>query len=266
MRVQTSSVFGANSVIHLKDNDWLLKQRVAGKIVAGTLKLLESKVLEGTTKSMLELNALAEEFIYSNKCTPTFKNYKGFPAGVCISINEQLVHGIPTDYILKDGDVVSFDLGATYEGAIADSAVTCIYGEPKSLEHVKLIKATEEALMRGIAAIEVGNRLGCIGNAIAKCAKSYELGLVSNYGGHGLDWNIPHAAPFVANKAEINEGIRITEGLAIAIEPMLTIGAPNTKVLDDGWTVVTNGIGAHFEHSVFVHKDSVEIITDRNNL
>jgi methionyl aminopeptidase len=266
MRVQTSSTFGANSVIHLKDDDWLFKQRIAGQVVAKTLKLLENLVLSKSTKSMLELNALAEEFIYFNKCTPTFKNYKGFPAGVCISINKQLVHGIPTDYVLQEGDVVSFDLGATYEGAIADSALTCIYGEPKSSEHVRLIQATEESLMKGIESIKIGNRLGCIGNAIYKCAKYHGFGLVSNYGGHGLHWDAPHAAPFVANKAEINEGIRISEGLSIAIEPMLTIGAPNTRVLDDGWTVVTNDIGAHAEHSVFIHKDSVEIITDRSGL
>jgi methionyl aminopeptidase len=257
-------VFSDNSIIHLKDQDWLDKQRIAGKVVATTLKFLEAEVLKGTPYSMLMLNELAEDIIYSNKCTPTFKNYKGFPAGVCISINKQLVHGIPTDYHLQDGDVVSFDLGATYEGAIADSALTCIFGEPKSPDHVKLISSTENCLMQGINAIAVGKRLGCIGHAINKAAKGY--GLVSNYGGHGLDWDKPHAAPFVANKAELDEGIRIAEGLSIAIEPMLTIGTPGTKVLDDGWTVVTADIGAHFEHSVFVHKDHVEIITDRTNV
>lgn len=265
MRIQSKSTFSDNVVIHLKNDDWLLKQRVAGKVVATTLKFLEQKVVEQTTSSMLELNALAEEIIYSSDCTPTFKNYKGFPAGVCISINNQLVHGIPTDYKLQDGDVVSFDLGATYQGAIADSALTCIYGKPKTVEHVRLLQATEESLMKGIESIVVGNRLGCIGNAIAKCAKYHGFGLVANYGGHGLDWDVPHAAPFVANKAELDEGIRIAAGLSIAIEPMLTIGSPTTKVTDDGWTVVTDNIGAHFEHSVFVHADKVEIITDRNN-
>jgi methionyl aminopeptidase len=265
MRIQTKSVFSENCVIHLKNADWLQKQRVAGRVVATTLTFLENQVKDKTIHSMLELNALAEDIIEKSECTATFKNYKGFPAGVCISINNQLVHGIPTDYKLQEGDVVSFDLGATYQGAIADSALTCIYGEPKTPEHVRLIQATEESLMKGIESIKVGNRLGCIGNAIAKCAKYHGFGLVANYGGHGLDWDTPHAAPFVANKAELEEGIRITPGLSIAIEPMLTIGTPTTKVLEDGWTVVTNDVGCHHEHSIFVHSDSVEILTWREN-
>lgn len=264
MRIQSKSVFSDNSVIHLKGDDWLSKQRVAGKVVANTLKFLESEVLNKTDKSLLELNVMAEDIIYSSGCTPTFKNYKGFPAGVCISVNKQLVHGIPTNYILQSGDVVSFDLGATYEGAIADSALTCIYGEPKSLEHVKLIKATEESLMRGIAAIEIGNRLGCIGNAIAKCAKSYGYNVIYKYGGHGLTWNNPHCAPFVSNKSELNEGIRIKPGLTIAVEPMLVENDINTYVDKDGWTVwCKGGMSAHFEHTLYIHENNVEIITKR---
>ena len=173
------------------------------------------------------------------------------------------MHGIPDDTVLDNGDVVSFDLGATYEGAIADSALTCIFGPPRDPKHVELVKATEEALMRGIQAIAVGKRLGCIGNAISKYVKSTGFGLVHNYGGHGLDWNTAHAAPFVSNKAEVTEGIRIQPCLAIAIEPMLTIGSPTTRTLADGWTVATPDIGAHYEHSVFVHQDRVEIITWR---
>jgi methionyl aminopeptidase len=265
MRIQTKSVFSENSVIHLKNDDWLQKQRVAGKVVAATLSFLEAQVKDKTIHSMLELNALAEDIIEKSECTATFKNYKGFPAGVCISINNQLVHGIPTDYKLQEGDVVSFDLGATYQGAIADSALTCIYGTPKSPEHIRLIQATEEALMAGIAAIKIGNRLGCIGHAINKHFKNSGFESVTNYGGHGLCWNTPHAAPFVANKAELNEGIRIVSGLSIAIEPMGTIGSPTTKVLDDGWTVITNNINNHVEHSIFVHSDHVEIITWREN-
>jgi methionyl aminopeptidase len=213
---------------------------------------------------LLELNQFAEDFIISSKGIPTFKNYKGFPSGVCISVNKHLVHGIPTDYKLISGDVVSFDLGVTIEGAIADTAITCIYGEPKSEVHVQLLKATEESLMRGINAIAVGKRLGCIGQAISKCAKQHGFGLITQYGGHGLDWDIPHAPPFVSNKSTAEEGIHIQPGLGIAIEPMLVIGSTETKTLADGWTVVTDGIGAHFEHSVFVHEDRVEIITDRN--
>lgn len=265
MRI-TGKSLAPNVLVKLKDQNWLDKQRVAGKVVAGTLSLLEQLVKEKTTKSLLELNSIGEEYIVQHSCTPTFKNYKGFPAGVCISVNKQLVHGIPTDYLLQEGDVISFDLGATYEGAIADSALTCIYGSPKSDLHVKLVKATEESLMRGIEAIKVGNRLGCIGYAISRCAKGYGFGLINNYGGHGLDWNIPHAAPFVANKSTLDEGIHIQPGLAIAIEPMLVLGSVETTTSEDGWTVLTPDVGAHFEHSVFVHEDHVEIITDRSKL
>src|SRR5688572_2444687 len=135
MRITKKDVFTSNSLVRLKSDHWLNRQRVAGKVVADTLTLLEQLVKNKTTQSLLELNKIAEEYITNNNCTCTFKGFKGFPAGVCISINKQLVHGIPTDYKLQDGDVVSFDLGATFEGAIADSALTCIYGTPKSDLH-----------------------------------------------------------------------------------------------------------------------------------
>lgn len=251
----------------LKGQDWLDKQRVAGKIAAETLVLLK-QTLESNNRplSLIELNEIGENYITSKGGSCTFKGYKGFPAGVCISVNKQLVHGIPSDYKLQEGDVVSFDLGVTVEGAIADTAITCIYGEPKSERHTQLVKATEESLMRGIEAVGVGKHLGAIGYAVNRCAKNYGLNVIHNYGGHGLDWDVPHAAPFVANKADVNDGIRIQAGLAIAIEPMLVLGTTMTKVLDDGWTVVTDDIGAHFEHSIYVHEDRVEIITDRSGL
>lgn len=265
MRVSNKNLFATNGFFKLKNQDWLNKQRIAGKVAAKTLLLLESLVKEKTTKSLIELNNIAEEFIENNGCFCTFKNYKGFPAGVCVSINNQLVHGIPGNYRLQDGDLVSFDLGATFEGAIADTAITCIYGEPKLDRHASLIKATEQALMSGINSIRVGNKLGCIGNAIFRSAKASGFSTIVKYGGHGLDWDVPHAPPFISNKSELDDGFRIQSGLAIAIEPMLVIGTPDTRVASDGWTVLTNDIGAHFEHSVFVHEDHVEIITDRGN-
>lgn len=263
MRITESSSFGTVNLVKLKDQNWLDKQRIAGKVVADTLSLLRDQIHQGTHLTYSQLNELGELNIQKGGCTPTFKGYKGFPAGVCISVNKQLVHGIPADVKPQAGDVISFDLGATYEGAIADSALTCIYGEPHMQRHVDLVKATEESLMRGIKAIKVGKRLGCIGNAIYKYARDTGYAAIINYGGHGLDWDTPHAPPFVANKSEPNEGIRIPPGLAIAIEPMLAIGGNDTYVSNDGWTVMTSDIGAHFEHSVFVHKDHVEIITWR---
>lgn len=259
-------LFSDNSLVRLKGKDWLEKQRVAGRIAAETLKLLEGAVKGKTFHSLLALNEMAEHYIIKNGGTPTFKGYKGFPAGVCMSLNKELVHGIPKDIVLDDGDIISFDLGVTYQGAIADTAITCIFGEPKQQRHVSLVKATEESLMKGIEAIQVGKRLGVIGQAISNHAKTYGFGLITNYGGHGLDWDIPHAPPFVENKSDDSKGIRIPAGLAIAIEPMLVLGSTTTTTLNDGWTVVTPDLGAHFEHSIYVHEDHVEIITDRSKL
>jgi methionyl aminopeptidase len=218
---------------------------------------------------MLELDVIAEDFIRSNGCLPTFKGYKRFPNSVCISVNDQLVHGICTDYKLKSGDVVSFDLGATYEGAIADTALTTIWGEPKSNDHVNIIAATKEALVHGILAAKSGARLGVIGNTIHKYSQSKGFKVIEHYGGHSMEEGIPHAQPFVPNKSDPNEGVRMTPNLTLAIEPMLV---PNgceskTKVGTDGWTVYTPGvIGAHEEHTIFIHDDYTEIITSREGL
>lgn len=265
MRVSNEKSLWTNGFFKLKDESWLEKQRIAGQVAAKTLMLLEKLVREKAPLTLFQMNVIAEDYIYQNKCIPTFKNYKGtFPAGVCMSVNKQLVHGIPAHYKLQDGDVVSFDLGTTFEGAIADTAITCLYGEAKP-EHIKLIAATNEALMKGIAAIGVGKRLGVIGHAIFRSARGNDFSVVDDYGGHGLDWNIPHAAPFIANKADPDEGIRIQTGLAIAIEPMLVPRDTSTSISEDGWTVNTKEIGAHAEHSVFVHEDRTEIITWRED-
>ena len=258
--------FASSTLVKLKDKNWLDKQRVAGKIAAQCLATLQQYVALETRLSLLDLNNLAEDIIIKAGGSPTFKGYKGFPASVCISVNKQLVHGIPDDTVLSDGDVISFDLGVTYEGAIADTAITCIWGKPKSEKHLALVQATEESLMKGIAAIAVGKRLGAIGNAIYKYGRSKGFGVINNYGGHGIDWDTPHAPPFVSNKADPEEGIRIQPGLTIAIEPMLVIGSTTTRTASDGWTVLTDDIGAHFEHSIYVHEDHVEVLTDRSKL
>ena len=270
MKFLSNGTFANNEFVILQDQKWLDKQRIAGKVVAKTLLLLEDHVKNKTKLSLIELNNLAEKFILDNGCEITFKGYQGFPAGVCISVNKQLVHGIPTNYILQEGDIVSFDLGATFEGAIADSAITCIFGKPKSERHVELLKATEMALMKGIESIKVGNKLGCIGNAIHKHIKNSGFGTIDKLGGHGISTSkdgkgIPHASPFVSNKSNSNDGIVIQQGLVIAIEPMAIIGNTHTFVGKDGWTVYTENINSHVEHSIFVHNDHVEIITWRKN-
>jgi methionyl aminopeptidase len=272
MKIVSFTNQSRNDFVKLKDDKWLANQRIAGKVVSQSLTLLENLVKEKTTKSLIDMNSVVEEFIIKNECIPTFKNYKGFPSGVCISVNKQLVHGIPGDYKLQDGDVISFDLGATYNGAIADSAITCIYGEPKSEDHVALLETTREALYAGINAVKIGNRIGAIGNAIYKYTRSKGFKVIENYGGHGICMTddgigIPHAQPFICNRANENDGIRIQSGLTIAIEPMVV---PNnssihTKISNDGWTVYTEEVGCHFEHTIFVGDSGVEMITRREN-
>lgn len=256
-----------SSFVKLKDQDWLERLRVAGSCVSSVMTLLESLVKDKTDMSLNEISLFAENEILKQDCTPTFKNYKGFPSAVCISVNKQLVHGIPTDYKLKDGDVISFDFGATYKGAIADSAITCIYGEPADKEHLDIITATQESLYAGIRAVKVGSRLDSIGYNIYRSARDKGFKVIETYGGHGIDENTPHAEPFVYNKSSPHEGIRIQPGLTIAIEPMLVPyrSSINTRTASDKWTIYTDEIGAHFEHTIFVNEDGAEIITKRKN-
>lgn len=255
--------FTENSLVKLKDNEWFDKQKIAGQCVARCLQTSKELIEAHTTNlSLKQIEDECLKIMLSMKCTPTFLGYKGFPGAICTSVNTQLVHGIPSNYILQDGDVVKVDLGATYEGVIADAAITTIYGPPKDKLHIELIDTCRKALDNAIAMVSVGKRLGVIGAAIHYTNKSTRFGLITEYGGHGIDMNTPHAPPFVKNKSTSQEGIRIQPGLSIAIEPMLVIGDPKTQVSSiDNWTVSTPGIGAHFEHSIFVGKDQVHIMT-----
>ena len=259
------------SLVNLKDEKWLWRQKRAGRCVAQIHRTFIDMVREEKRPnlSLKDIEKMALSVMDIHDCTPTFQGYKGFPGAVCLSVNSNMVHGIPTDYVLQDGDVVRLDLGATFEGAIADAAYTCIYGEPKSKEHVRLLKTCKGALQAGIDAIEIGKHLGVIGNAIHKYCKDSGFGLITNYGGHGIDYDTPHAEPFVANKERPDAGIRIQAGLSIAIEPMLVIGDTRTKVESDNWTVSTPGINCHFEHSVTIMEDGkkhmiTEILRDAN--
>jgi methionyl aminopeptidase len=233
--------------------------------------LLESEVKSGTTKTLLELDKLAETYIRDNGCEPTFLGYRGYSRSVCISINRQLVHGIANDYVLQDGDKISMDLGATYKGTIGDSAITMIYGNPKCDKQVQIIKATEDALNRAIEAIAIGKRLGVIGAAISRFAKEYGFSVIELYGGHSTDIDkdgngIPHAPPFVSNKSNPDEGIIMTSGLTLCIEPMFTSGSTKTHVDKDGWTVWCDAeYCSHHENTVFIREDGVvEVTTARN--
>lgn len=262
--MKVTNEFAEMDLYQLKGEEWLSRQRIAGKVAAQALSTLIKLVKDKTKLSTLELSKVAEDIIISNQCTPTFKGYKGFPEACCISVNNELVHGIPKEYYLQDGDIVSFDLGATFEGAIADSAVTCIYGDAKSLEHVRLIEITELALLESIKKIKIDARVGIIGETIYKIGRNNNFSVVSNYGGHGLSWNLPHTTPFISNRANASEGMRFQKGMTFAIEPLFVIGQDNsTKIENDNWTVTAKNISAHFEHSIYLHEDKVEIITQR---
>jgi methionyl aminopeptidase len=263
-------------LVQLKDEVWLTNQRIAGKVAAKAIDLLVGLVKNGTTLTTSELDKKAEEFIRDNNCLPTFLGYKGhssvpFPNSVCISVNKALVHGVCNDYVLQEGDLVSFDLGTTYRDAIADTATTVIVGRPKCEEHWLLVEATKKALKLAIKQVVIGKRLGVIGEAIYKHSVDCGYSCIQNYGGHfvgnALDGTpMPHMPPFVSNRSSANEGVRFTPGMAICIEPLFVIGASNnTTVADDHWTVICQDICAHEEHSIFISDAGVEVITAREN-
>ena len=245
-------------LIRLHDQIWLENQRIAGK-VAKECQLL-AKDLINANQSLLKISEECHSLMMRNDCVPTFLGYKGFPGAICTSVNNQLVHGIPTDYIPKDGDLVKIDLGVTYKGAIADCAFTMIKGTPINPKHLELVHACEKALDNAIQAIKVGKKIGCIGAAISYIHKKSTFGLITNYGGHSMDYNKPHADPFVNNKSSSQDGVTIQPGLVLCIEPMFTLKDTQTWTLTDGWTVMTKDVSAHFEKTVFIHEDRVEVI------
>lgn len=253
-----------NELVVLKDKNWFERQKHAGKCVAEVLEECGNLILSNVPNiNLKDLEQIAYDKCKKYDSTPTFLNYHGFPNAACISINKALVHGVVTDYILKEGDVISVDLGATFEGSVADAARTWIYGEAKDKSNKNLLDECYKSLLCGQEQVKIGNQIGSIGNAIYKYASRKGYGVICNYGGHGIGLHgKPHDDPFVANKQNPKSGIRITNGLSIAIEPMLTTGIVSTKVIDDGWTVVTPNIGCHFENSVTVWEGKTHIITE----
>lgn len=233
--------------------------RIAGKIVYETHKYLKPYIKEGIKTK--ELDKLAEDFIRSKGATPSFKGYEGFPTALCISINSEVVHGFPSDRVLKNGDIVSIDIGACYKGYHGDSGWTYKVGEV-SEEISELLKNTEQALYEGLKQVKPGNRIGDIGNAIETYAKEHKLGVVKELCGHGVGTSV-HEDPEVPNFGTKNTGPRLKEGMVIAVEPMLTLGRPDVFVHDNDWTVDTldGSPSAHFEHTIVVTNDGYEILT-----
>lgn len=267
MRIENYQVKLENQFIRLHDQDWVEKQRETGSILASIMGQLRLMIERKDVLTLLDLDSFVASEIEKAGGTATFKGYKGFPGSICLSVNRQLVHGIPTSYQLREGDLISLDFGVTKNEAIVDSAITLIYGEPKSKSHPSLLNAGQECLYNAIRAIKIGSRVGVIGNAIYKTAMNKGYGVITAFGGHGIAKGKVHAAPFVPNRATPEEGVHLVPGMCLAIEPLLVpSGCPTiTKTSSDGWTVLTEDVSCHWEHTVFLHSDRLEIMTHRDN-
>ncbi len=246
-------------MISRKSREEIKRMRHAGHIVALVHQEMRRIIEPGVTTKYLD--DIATRIIKENKAIPTFLGYQGFPASICASINEQVVHGFPLeDVILKEGDIISVDVGATYGGLVGDSAWTYPVGKISD-KKARLLKTTEEALFAGIAQMRQGNTLDMIGGAIEDIAHRENLGIVRQYGGHGLGRSM-HEDPFVFNYRTGNTTV-LKSGMTIAIEPMLNLGEDEVEVLSDKWTVQTidKEPSAHFEHSILVTDDEPLILT-----
>jgi methionyl aminopeptidase len=248
-------------VIHRKSPREIALMREAGVIVAAAIAATRAAVAPGVTTA--ELDAVAEGVIRGAGAVPSFLGYHGFPATLCLSVNDEVVHGIPGARVIEDGDVVSIDCGAIVGGFHADSAITVCVGRATP-EVVALVAATAEALDRGLAAVRDGARMSDIGAAIESYARPLGYGVVDDYTGHGIGRSL-HEDPPVPNVAPRGpgRGLRLTTGLVIAIEPMLTLGSARVRMLDDDWTVVTqDGLpAAHFEHTIAITDDGPVVLT-----
>lgn len=253
-------------MIEIKSPDQLQAMRAAGLVVARALELIAQHVRAGV--STAELDELAEQTIRDAGAVPSFKGYHGFPATICASVNDQVVHGIPrATQVLRDGDLISVDCGAILDGWHGDAAVTVPVGTVSPAD-LALSEATRQAMLAGVAAIMPGARLTDISHAIetrvheAERADGRGYGIVPDYGGHGIGTKM-HMEPFLPNCGKPGRGPKLRAGMAIAVEPMLTLGTPRTRELDDGWTVVTldGARAAHWEHSVAITDDGPWILT-----
>ena len=246
-------------MISIKSEREIELLREAGKIVHETREYLRPFIKEGITTK--ELDTLAEEFIISRGATPSFKGLNDFPCATCISINQEVVHGIPSKRKLRNGDIVSIDIGACFKGYHGDSAWTFAVGEI-SPKKKALMDHTRESLFKGLEQVRPGNHIGDISHAIENHAKKYNLGVIRELVGHGVGTSV-HEEPDVPNYGVAHTGPVLKEGMVLAIEPMLTLGRRDICILDDEWTIETldNSPAAHFEHTIVVTKDGCEILT-----
>ena len=246
-------------MISLKSPREIELMRIAGRIVADTLELLREVIRPGITT--MELDTIAEAYIRKSGGIPAFKGYNGFPASICSSINEQVVHGIPGSTVLNDGDIIGIDIGAVYDGYFGDAARSYGIGHIDD-KREKLLRITEESFFKGIEHALVGNRLSDISNAIQKHVEANGFSVVRDFVGHGIGSSM-HEEPQIPNYGLPNRGPRLLAGMALAIEPMVNQGKYAVKVLKDGWTVVTadGKPSAHYENTIVITNGEPEILT-----
>jgi methionyl aminopeptidase len=248
-------------MITIKSDEEIQIMREAGRIVGQTLQLLVEATKPGVV--VKELDKLVRKEYAKRGVIPTFLGYAHppYPATVCISINDELVHGIPGNRVIKEGDLVSIDLGATYKGFVGDSALTFCVGEPTE-EQQRLMDVTRESLWRGIRAARAGARLGVVSNSIGDYIESQGFGVVREYVGHGVGRQM-HEEPQVPNYGPPDRGPVLRKGMVLALEPMVTVGDWHTKKHDDGWTVSTldGSLCAHFEHTIAITDGEAEVLT-----
>jgi methionyl aminopeptidase len=247
-------------MIHLKSAKEIETMKGASKIVAEILLELREAVREGVTTA--EIDRIAEDLTRKKRAKPAFKGYRGFPGCVCISVNEEVVHGIPsTKRVLKSGDIVGLDFGVIYDGYYGDSAMTVAVGQiPDEINH--LLRVTEQCLFKAIEQAVPGNFLSDISAAVQQLAEANNYGIVREFCGHGIGRSL-HEDPPVLNYVQNGKGPKIKAGLVLAIEPMINLGTEKVRVLEDGWTVITadGKPSAHFEHTIAVTPSGPEILT-----
>ena len=246
-------------MIHLKNEEEIELQRESSLLVGKTLAELAKRIEPGI--SPIQLDAVAEEFIRDNDAIPGFKDYRGFPNTLCTSVNEVVVHGIPTNQALKEGDIISIDCGVLKNEFYGDSAYTFQVGEVSD-EIKKLLWVTKECLQLGIEQAVSGKRIGDIGFAVQSHAEENGYGVVRELVGHGLGRSL-HEEPEVPNYGRRGRGAKLKEGMVLAIEPMINMGKKEVKQGDDGWTIVTadGKVSAHFEHNIVVRKGAAEVLS-----
>ena len=246
-------------MIYLKNDSEIEKIQRAGRIVGNALKELQGLISPGI--SLLEIDKFAEEYAYKNKAKPAFKGYHSYPASICLSVNNVVVHGIPNKYVLNSGDIVGLDYGVELDGYFGDAAITVPVGSV-SKEALNLLEVTRRSLEIGIEHAIIGSRIGDISYAIQQYVESFSYSVVRNFVGHGIGKKL-HEEPPVPNYGQKGRGIKLEQGMVLALEPMVNIGSPETTILADGWTAVTKdgSLSAHFEHTIAITKSGPRILT-----